>query len=212
MGDIYFEAAFGNNRLQRGDGSGDYDYFGQEFSLGVEFHRFPWQGSLTGEVGYNHLAGDENVLGSYRHLVFGRIGYRQPFLTYFFASAGAGIGYNQSHVNFGEGTIPLPDESNMPLLFSSQIGAQYCFGDHPCVEVFAAPFYETELVGRPDYSNLGVLFGAGFRFDLGRTVPHEEYEAVRHERDELRSRPVAGLERSTVDPPPCSFSSTPGLS
>ncbi len=185
MADVYFDAAGGQNAVQRRDGSGEYDYTALEIDLGVRFP-LPWDAFLLVEGGHNRLWGDEKVLGSYRNLGFARVGYRQTVLKYLFAAVKAGLGYNDSHINFGEGVIPLPDEKGMPLLISGQLGLQATFAERLSAQLFAQPFYERNLAGGPDYDTRGVVFGAGFAFDLSKTIPASRLRAVEEERDRWR--------------------------
>lgn len=187
--------AGGESRLSRTDGSGEEDYavlqavLGLRFKLPILLHS-DWQPSLLVEAGYNRVSGNETktTLGSYRNLVFIEAGYHQPLWKYVFVAIKAGVGVSDNHFNFGEGSIPLPSEIGVPFLLNARLGGEYCFGQSPCINVFAEPFYERNLGGNPDYHDYGAVGGVGFAFDLSPTVSADKYKKMEDDRDAWKKR------------------------
>lgn len=218
MGDVAVQLGFGPHRMRRSDRRGEHSYFGQEFALSLHVP-LPWRGgAVVADVNYNHVAGTEQDLGSYRHMISGRIGLRQTVTfssVFLFATARVGAGINLSRINYGLARVPLPDETNIPFQVSGQLGVGACIGRHPCIAGVVTLLYEVSS----DHDNVALLFGPEFRFDFSRVAPPvspdpnriAERDQLRREIADLRNRPGNRPAVTPPVPPACSSISSSNI-
>lgn len=107
------------------------------------------------DVAYSYVGGDIGNLGSHRHQVALMLGWRQTMLASdrFFIEPQAGVAAAANWLNFGRG-YPLTEETSLMGVGDLAVGYGFCGKDF-CLEASLGYFYETTLVGAPDYFDHG---------------------------------------------------------
>lgn len=137
------------------------NYFAGGFRVGIhqrlKDENLPWFIRGTGpmvEAGYNYIGGDDTSLGSHRHEVDLRFGWRQYFANHVFITPKFGFGQAYNWLNFGRG-FPLEKEVSTMIGFEGLGGLEFCVNANTCLAVEGGYFYEETMSGEPEYNNQG---------------------------------------------------------